>query len=342
MPRQLLLVNYHYVRDPHAHPYPGIHPISPDAFAQQVKRLAKQFHIATPEEVEAFVLQGRELPRDSVLITFDDGLVDHAETARQILDPMGVKAVFFVCSRPLTEHRAVPVHKIHWLRATMEPDRFRAELLACLPEEWRGRRLSDDEEKAARSTYIYDRPQDADIKYLLNFLLPEEVVDAATSAMLNRTGVSEAEFCRRTYMVGETLRALEAAGHRVEAHTHDHQPVTRLGAKEEELMGRHIRRFASHPRPQAAVDFFPVWARLGLASGSSDLLPAPRLRHRYYSEGQMGDPPAHALCARTHQHQRSRTGGERARCRRRLASKRFISERSGAVRRPICHGLRRS
>jgi peptidoglycan/xylan/chitin deacetylase (PgdA/CDA1 family) len=241
MSRKLLLVNYHYVRDPHAHPYPGIHPISPDAFAQQVKRLAEQFHIATPEEVETFVLQGRELPRDSVLLTFDDGLVDHAETARQILDPMGVKAVFFVCSRPLTEHRAVPVHKIHWLRAIMEPDRFRAELLACLPEEWRGRRLSDEEEKAARSTYIYDRPQDADIKYLLNFLLPEEAVDAATSAMLNRTDVSEAEFCRRTYMVGETLRALEAAGHRVEAHTHDHQPVTRLGAKEEELMGLHIR-----------------------------------------------------------------------------------------------------
>jgi peptidoglycan/xylan/chitin deacetylase (PgdA/CDA1 family) len=240
MPQQLLLVNYHYVREPHAHPYPGIHPISPDAFTQQIKRLARHFHIATPEEVEAFVLHGRELPRDSVLITFDDGLLDHAETARHILDPMGVKAVFFVCSRPLTEQCAVPVHKIHWLRAISEPERFRADFLACLPEEWRARQLSDDEKKAARSTYIYDRPQDADIKYLLNFLLPEDVVDGATSGMLKRSGVSEAEFCRRTYMDGETLRALETAGHRVEAHTHDHRPVTRLGAREEELIGRHV------------------------------------------------------------------------------------------------------
>jgi peptidoglycan/xylan/chitin deacetylase (PgdA/CDA1 family) len=241
MSQRLLLVNYHYVRAPHAHPYPGIHPISPDAFTQQVKQLAGQLHIATPEEVEGFVLQGRELPRDSVLITFDDGLVDHAETARHILDPMGIKAVFFVCSRPLIEQRAVSVHKIHWLRATTEPDRFRADFLACMPEEWRARGLSDDEKKAARSTYIYDRPQDADIKYLLNFLLPEEVVDAATSGMLKQSGISEAEFCRRTYMDGETLRALEAAGHRVEAHTHDHRPVTRLGAKEEELMARHVQ-----------------------------------------------------------------------------------------------------
>ena len=32
-----------------------------------------------------------------------------------------------------------------------------------------------------------------------------------------------------------------AAGHRVEAHTHDHRPVTRLGAEEDELMALNVR-----------------------------------------------------------------------------------------------------
>jgi peptidoglycan/xylan/chitin deacetylase (PgdA/CDA1 family) len=244
MRQQLLLVNYHYVRDPHAYSYPGIHPISPDAFAQQIKLLASKLHIATPDEAEAFLLHGTALPRDSVLLTFDDGLVDHWETARDILDPMGLKALFFVCTRPLTEHRAVPVHKIHWLRATTEPDRFRADLLDELPGEWRSRKLTDDETKAARATYVYDRPQDAEIKYLMNFLLPEEVIDVATSGMLERAGVSEADFCARTYMDGAALRALEKSGHRVEAHTHDHRPVTRLGAEEDKLMSGHVRALA--------------------------------------------------------------------------------------------------
>ena len=308
----------------------------PDAFTQQVKRLAEQFHIATPEEVEAFVLQGRELPRDSVLITFDDGLVDHAETARQILDPMGVKAVFFVCSRPLTEQRAVPC-----TRSTgCAPPRNRTVSARTFSPACRrngaARRLSDDEKKAARSTYIYDRPQDADIKYLLNFLLPEEVVDAATSAMLKRAGVSEAEFCRRTYMDGETLRALDAAGHRVEAHTHDHRPVTRLGAKEEELMGRHVRALHHILGRQPQWISFPYGRDWALPPDPETLLPASRLRHRCYLEGQMGDARAHALCARTHQHQRSRTGGERARCRRWLALKSLYL---GAVRRSAALNL---
>jgi peptidoglycan/xylan/chitin deacetylase (PgdA/CDA1 family) len=238
--RQLLLVNYHYVRAPNAHPYPGIHPISPEAFAQQLKRLAAQFHLATPEEVEAYVLQGRDLPRDSVLITFDDGLVDHAETARDILDPMGVKAVFFVCSRPLAERQAVAVHKIHWLRATTEPSRFTAELLEALPQEWCERKLSENERQSAARTYIYDTPKDGEIKYLLNFILPEDVVDEVTSTMLARSKVSEAEFCRRTYMDAETLRKLVANGHRVEAHTHDHRAVTRFGADEDSSMALNV------------------------------------------------------------------------------------------------------
>jgi peptidoglycan/xylan/chitin deacetylase (PgdA/CDA1 family) len=241
MRQQLLLVNYHYVRDPNAHPFPGIHPISPDAFAQQLKLLASKLHIATPEEAEAFLAAGEALPGDSVLLTFDDGLADHWETARDILDPLGLKAIFFVCSRPLAEQRAVSVHKIHWLRATAEPARFRTELLAALPSDWRGRAMSATEQEAAVRTYIYDTPEDAGIKYLLNFLLPEDVVDEVTSAMLARTGVSEAEFCRRTYMDAATLRKLIAAGHRVEAHTHDHRPVTRLGAQEDALMALNTR-----------------------------------------------------------------------------------------------------
>jgi peptidoglycan/xylan/chitin deacetylase (PgdA/CDA1 family) len=154
---------------------------------------------------------------------------------------MGVKAVFFVCSRPLTEERAVAVHKIHWLRATTEPSRFAADLVAALPQEWRERKLTDTEKLAAARTYIYDKPADGEIKYLLNFILPEDVVDQVTSTMLARAGVSEADFCRQTYMDAGTLRKLVAAGHRVEAHTHDHRAVTRLGAEEDASIALNVR-----------------------------------------------------------------------------------------------------
>lgn len=236
MRQPLLLINYHYVRDPSAYPFPGIHPLAPDAFARQMRLLKDRLHVASPEEVEA-CLQGRgELPGPSALVTFDDGLVDHATTAREILDPMGIKALFFVCSRPLTEQRALAVHKVHWLRATTEPDAFRVELSQALTERWRGAALTQAQREAACRTYIYDRPEHAEVKYLLNFVLPEELVDRLTSQMLLDRGIDEAAFCRDSYMDRESLAALESRGHRVGAHSHDHRPVTRLEADEAEHM----------------------------------------------------------------------------------------------------------
>lgn len=245
MKQRLLLVNYHYVRDPGLYAYPGIHPISPDAFRLQMEQLASSLHMATPDEAEAFLLHGEELPGPSALVTFDDGLTDHAQTATDILDPMGVKAVFFVCSRPLTEQRALAVHKVHYLRAMTEPGRFRDELLAALPPQWRDRQLTEDERAAAARTYIYDKPEHGEIKYLLNSLLPEDVLDQVTSRMLENRGIDEQLFCSETYMDANTLRRLEDGGHRIGAHTHDHRAVTRLGEDEDRHMALNVATLAN-------------------------------------------------------------------------------------------------
>ncbi len=238
---RLLLVSYHYIRDPAAYAYPGIYALAPEAFARQIEDLKAEFHIASPDEAEAFVLGSRDLQDPSVLITFDDGLVDHAETATDILEPLGVKALFFICSRPLTEQRALSVNKVHWLRATTPPSKFRSDLLAALPEDWRGRELSDEERVSARHVYKFDWPEDGELKYLINFILPAEVVDRATTVMLGHRGLSEASFCRSTYMDRDALRDLVAAGHTIGAHTHDHRPVTRPDAEEaDRLLALHV------------------------------------------------------------------------------------------------------
>ena len=225
---KLLIVNYHYVRDPGAYRYPGIHPLSPDAFERQVKDLRAKFHVADPTEVEDFFLNHRSYARPSVFITFDDGLIDHWQTAHNILDPLGIKAAFFVCSRPAIEGRALAVHKIHWLRAHTEPTAFTEELFSYLPGD---RRQTDDASwaPAAERMYIYDSPQIAKLKFALNFILPSDLIDDVTSTMLVARGMTEAEFCHQTYMSDGQLRALTENGHKVGLHGHSHAPFRRLG-----------------------------------------------------------------------------------------------------------------
>lgn len=67
-------------------------------FGRLVSNLAKAGRIITPAEAEA-ILAGRTVPsgQTPVLLSFDDGFSSNLEVAEDILAPLGVQALFFVC-----------------------------------------------------------------------------------------------------------------------------------------------------------------------------------------------------------------------------------------------------
>jgi peptidoglycan/xylan/chitin deacetylase (PgdA/CDA1 family) len=223
MTGRLLLVNYHYVRDDR-YPYGGIHPVTLDAFSAQIDRLRARLHLAMPAEAEAFIRGSGGFSSPATLLTFDDGLRDHFSVARTVLEPLGLRGLFFVCSRPLSERRALTVQKIHWLRAMMPPSEFQSTVLKRVQKTLDAPCHSP----AALISYPYDTLVDAQLKFLLNFVLPRSLVDAVTSEMLLELGWDEQEFCRDTYMSEEELRELHEAGHVIAAHGHSHVPLGQL------------------------------------------------------------------------------------------------------------------
>jgi peptidoglycan/xylan/chitin deacetylase (PgdA/CDA1 family) len=174
------------------------------------------------------VLQGEGLSGPSVFLTFDDGLEDHWRAARDMLDPLGIKAAFFVCSRPAREKRALTVHRVQWLRSQTPPSDFEADFFRRLPEDLRPKGNETWVEKAKR-TYVYDMPAVARVKYALNFVLPPAIVDTITREMFVDRGICERVFCEQFYMSNRQLRLLVESGHVLGVHGHTHEPFSRLG-----------------------------------------------------------------------------------------------------------------
>lgn len=227
--KRLLLINYHYVQDPARYKHPGIHPISGAALTAQLRKLGASLKTATPEEVVDYAAGDQSGAAGGFFCTFDDGLKDHIRTAPAILEAEGVRAVFFVSSRPLVEGRAISVHKTQWLRSQTPPEAFEAEFTARLPESWI-RTITDEENTAAATqTSRYDPPEIARLKFAMNFLLPYDIVDRVTSEMLAARDIDEAAFCREFYMNKDEIRALAKAGHVIGCHGHTHRPFSKLG-----------------------------------------------------------------------------------------------------------------
>lgn len=95
----LIILCYHRVTDDSALLSPQSVP--PSNFEKQLAFFLRQFDIWRLPEVEDYLKGKRELRRDSLIFTFDDGYIDNYETVKPILMKQNIPAAFFISAEPL-------------------------------------------------------------------------------------------------------------------------------------------------------------------------------------------------------------------------------------------------
>lgn len=66
-------------------------------FKNQIKRLSKEYDFISPEEFEGIIELGK-VEGKKLLLTFDDGFESNRIIAETILNPKGIKGIFFIIS----------------------------------------------------------------------------------------------------------------------------------------------------------------------------------------------------------------------------------------------------
>ena len=219
---ELLIVAYHYVRDSEQ-ALAGMKGLTLDRLREQLDALERAAEPLGPAELRARVAEQRPTGPAFVL-TFDDGLAEHAALVAPELARRGLTAFFFVATEPW-EGRVLRVHKTHLLLAS---DRIEA-----LVERLNGRGEVDAAAEAtAVGTYRYDDARTAVLKFRLNYLLSEddraEVVDGAFADVFG----AEADVARTFYVDGDDCRRLVREGHEIGLHSHAHRPLATLEPEE--------------------------------------------------------------------------------------------------------------
>ena len=113
------VVMYHYVR-PQRDANKGLYFLEIENFIKQLDFFETQYGFVGRDEWENFVQNQSHCP-SGVLLTFDDGLIDHYNNVLPILNDRGIWAMFFVSSLPLNRKVSLSVHKVHYLLSTVEP-----------------------------------------------------------------------------------------------------------------------------------------------------------------------------------------------------------------------------
>ena len=282
LPSRLAILTYHHVADQDpTYPYdPGVADATPSQFRRQMEVVARH---GTPIGIDELVraVDGAPLPKNPIMVTFDDGYRSCHDVALPILRSVGLRATFFVPTAFVADRR------LYWwerIAVVLAARRARSATLSyprpIVVE------TSDPRAQSQLADVIKNTP-DLDVERFL------EELYAAFGVEWNRS--IEASHAANLVMTWDHVRALARAGMDIESHSRRHRVLQTLPEAElrdelegsrtdlETALGRPVRaiaypvgrRIARHARIRQAIA--AAGYRLGFsnASGSTRVWPRP-------------------------------------------------------------------
>lgn len=250
VPSTVSIITYHHIagHDP-SYPYDqGVADAAPAQFRRQMEMLARH---GTPIGIDELVraLEGASLPKNPVMVTFDDGYRSCHDIALPILRAVGMRATFFIPSGYVSERKLFWWERIALLLAQARVDKVSLTYpkpIDLEPKNPKSHRLLTD--------VIKDTPN-LDVQQFLDSLC------AALGVEWNSE--IEAQHAENVLMSWDQIRALSRAGMDVESHTRWHRVLQTLSDDElkNELTGSREDLEAQLGRPVRAVAY-PVGRRV--------------------------------------------------------------------------------
>ena len=214
---------YHYVR-PSAGGLPYFPYLSLADFERQLDDFASVYGFVGREDFVRWA-DGGPAP-EGVLLTFDDGLRDHAEFVLPALQARGLFGLFYVSSGPAMTGRILDVHKVHLALGRLGGPAALAWLKSNAPECLR----AEEERGSGASPYAHQTSDEATkfLKQLFNWRLGVEEREGVLDGLLDHAFAGAPPRWQDFYVDERGMRELSDAGMGVGPHSHSHEVSIRL------------------------------------------------------------------------------------------------------------------
>ncbi len=241
---ELTIVMYHYVRDLKHSRYPEIKGLDAELFEQQLQYIKEHFHVIRMEDLlAAYKKEDFSLPEKSLLLTFDDGYIDHFTVVYPLLKKYGMQGSFFPNAKAIKEHKLLDVNKIHHILATAPVEKLVQDCYKAMDEyRKQGVDIPSNSELYAELAVPnrWDLAEVIFVKRLLQNALPEEIrSEIATKLFEKYVEIKEDVFARELYMNMDQIRCMKEGGMFFGLHGYDHYWLGKLA---EEQMQEDVKK----------------------------------------------------------------------------------------------------
>jgi len=222
----LTVVMYHYVRPIASSRYPGIKGLERSLFAEQVAYIMRHYHPVAASDVISSVRTGKQLPNNAVLLTFDDGLLDHFTEVFPVLERQGIPGCFFPPAKCVLEREILDVHRIHFILAAASDAAGVATELDFLIRDARDTFTLDHPGEYRQRFAVESRMDPAHVVYVKRMLqvgLPAAAREAFCQKLFEKyVSVNPCGFAEELYMNEAQVRCMAAHNMTIGSHGYDH------------------------------------------------------------------------------------------------------------------------
>lgn len=239
------IVMYHYTRDLKHSRYPEIKGLDYDLFEQQIQFFLKNFSVVAMEDIIEYIQtdgKGCNLPKNPLLLTFDDGYIDNFTVALPLLRKYGIQGSFFIPGKPFTENILLDVNKVHFILASADKVSNLVKDINVLLDE---ARKKEEYSNLPANSELYsqygkaNRFDTADVifcKRILQTAVPEKLRKEMSSKLFSKyVGLDENIFARELYMNSDQIQCLKDNGMFIGLHGYDHYWLGNLPEEEMKL-----------------------------------------------------------------------------------------------------------
>ena len=152
---------FHYVK-----PFSNYHHFNLKSFEKIILYMKQNYNIISLKEYDELIMNNKVILNDCVMLTFDDGTIDHYKYVFPILKKYGCSGLFFVTSS--VENKVLDIQIIHKLLEFVSIDILYDELKLILSQ----KKISINEFEINNSL---DDGKVAIFKQLLQFKLPDNI-----------------------------------------------------------------------------------------------------------------------------------------------------------------------
>jgi peptidoglycan/xylan/chitin deacetylase (PgdA/CDA1 family) len=225
---KLSIIMYHYVRDLRRSRFPALKAVETEQFRAQIAYITEHYNVISGEELLAAAEAGSwdRLPPSALLLTFDDGYVDHFTQVFPILRRANIPGCFFPPARCILDDHVLDVNKIHFVLASVPDKQVIVDYIFRMLEDYG----SHYETKPALHYWTklavadrFDPKEILFIKRILQRELPEELRRIIIDRLFQEyVSTDEVTFARELYMSLDQIECLRDSGMFIGSHGFGH------------------------------------------------------------------------------------------------------------------------